>query len=155
MKAISQAQYYANAKTIYEWWRAQCCSHIFACGMLAQADAESSLDPSAFGDKREAYGLHQLHMDRVKLIRDGDKRWPGCGIDLSKLPGIVMQLTAVHWELLHSEGAALKMIEAAPTPYAAGAAASQYYERPGALGQTTKRGFLAHKWDQYFATPAA
>ncbi len=32
----------------------------------------------------------------------------------------------------------------------AGAAASHFYERPGAIGQAEKRGQLARKWDAYF-----
>ena len=148
--ALDQAQYFANARVIYGWWRARGMSYVFACAMLAQADAESSLDPSAIGDHDEAFGLHQLHMDRVKLIRDGDKQWPGCGIDISKLPATPMQLEAVFWELRHSEQHALKEILAATTADDAGAAASRIYERPGASGQAEKRGQLAQKWDAYF-----
>ena len=36
---------------------ARAMSHVFACAMLAQADAESSLDPDAIGDQPEAFGL--------------------------------------------------------------------------------------------------
>jgi hypothetical protein len=118
--------------------------------MLAQADAESSLDPDAIGDRDEAFGLHQLHMDRIKLIRDGNKRWPGRGIDISKSPAIPLQHDAVFWELQHSEQHALKEILAATTAGDAGAAASRFYERPGAMGQAEKRGQLARKWDAYF-----
>jgi hypothetical protein len=148
--ALDQAQYFANARAIYDWWRARGMSHVFACAMLAQADAESSLDPSAIGDHDEAFGLHQLHMDRIKLIRDGDKQWPGRGIDISKLPAIPPQLDAVFWELRHSEQHALTEILAATTAVDAGAAASRFYERPGANGQAEKRGQLAQKWDAYF-----
>jgi hypothetical protein len=151
--ALDQTQYTANARAIYAWWRARGMSHVFACGMLAQADAESSLDPNAIGDRDEAFGLHQLHMDRIKLIRDGDKQWPGCGIDLSKLPAVPLQLDAVFWELQHSEQHALTEVLAATTAYDAGAAASRFYERPGAAGQAAKRGELAQKWDRTF-TPA-
>lgn len=148
--ALDQAQYFENARAIYDWWRARGMSHVFACAMLAQADAESSLDPSAIGDHDEAFGLHQLHMDRIKLIRDGDKEWPGCGIDISKLPAIPTQLEAVLWELRRSERHALKEILAATTASDAGAAASRFYERPGAKGQAERRGQLARKWDAYF-----
>jgi hypothetical protein len=96
--ALDEAHYFANARAIYGWWRARGMSHLFACAMLAQADAESSLDPDAIGDRDEAFGLHQLHMDRIKLIRDGDKQWPGRGIDISKLPAIPSQLDAVFWD---------------------------------------------------------
>jgi hypothetical protein len=151
--ALDQAQYAANAREIYAWWRARGMSRIFACGMLAQADAESSLDPNAIGDHDEAFGLHQLHMDRIKLIRDGDKQWPGCGVDISKLPAISTQLDGVFWELQHSEHGALTQILAATTANDAGVAASRFYERPGAQGQAAKLGQLAQKWDEYF-TPA-
>jgi len=151
--ALDQVQYDANAKTIYAWWRARGMSHVCACAMLAQAEAESSLDPNAVGDRDEAFGLHQLHMDRIKRIRDGDKRWPGCGVDISKLPAISTQLEGVFWELQHSEQHALTQILAATTANDAGVAASRFYERPGAEGQAAKRGRLAQKWDKYF-TPA-
>ena len=148
--ALDEAHYFANARAIYAWWRARGMSHVFACAMLAQADAESSLDPDAIGDHLEAFGLHQLHMDRIELIRDGDKQWPGCAIDISKLPAIPLQLDAVFWELQHSEQHALTEILAATTVGDAGAAASRFYERPGANGQAEKRGQLARKWDAYF-----
>ena len=152
--SLSQAQYYANAKTIFDWWRMKGRSRNFALGMLAQADAESSLNPLAVGDHGGAFGLHQLHMDRVKLIRDGNKQWPGCHIDVSKLPLIATQLAAVAWELDHSESLARRMIEAATTPYEAGSNACYYYERPGALGQAVKRGMIAQRWGDHFAATA-
>jgi hypothetical protein len=147
---LSQAQYYLNAKEIHAFWLAKQQTPIFAAAMLAQADAESSLDPNAIGDHHEASGLHQLHMDRIKLIRDGNGTWPGCGIDVSKLPSIARQLEAVWWELQHSEMHALKMIREATTAYDAGFAASAFYERPGAPGQNVKRGHRAVFWASYF-----
>jgi hypothetical protein len=147
---LSQAQYYANAREIHAFWLAKNETAIFAAAMLAQADAESSLDPRAIGDHHEAFGLHQLHMDRIRLIRDGNGTWPGCRIDVSALPSIGRQLEAVWWELNHSEMHALKMIREAKTAYDAGFAACAFYERPGALGQNVKRGNRAMFWASYF-----
>jgi hypothetical protein len=147
---ITQTQYYANAKAIHAFWLSEKQTPIFAAAMLAQADSESSLDPGAIGDHGKSFGLHQLRMVRIILIRDGDEQWPGCGIDVSKLPPLVKQLEAVWWELQHSESHALKMIQAAKTSYDAGFAASAWYERPGALGQNVKRGNRAVFWASYF-----
>jgi hypothetical protein len=147
---ITQTQYYANAREIHAYWLSVKQTPIFAAAMLAQADAESSLDPNAVGDHDHAFGLHQLHTNRIILICDGNEQWPGCGIDVSKLPPLVNQLEAVWWELLHSESHALKMIQAAKTSYDAGFAASAWYERPGAPGQNVKRGNRAAFWSSYF-----
>ena len=53
----------------------------------------------------------------------------------------------------YSEQHALKEILAATTAGDAGAAASRFYERPGAKGQAGRRGQLARKWDAYFQQP--
>jgi hypothetical protein len=148
--AITQAQYYANAREIHAFWLDKAQTPIFASAMLAQADAESTLDPSAISDNHEAFGLHQLHLDRIRLIRDGNGTWPGCGIDVSKLPPVAKQLAAVWWELQHSEMHALKMIREATTVYDAGFAASAFYERPASATQHVKRGKRAMFWADYF-----
>src|SRR5271166_4038779 len=42
--------FFANAKAILAAWRAKGVGNPFAFGMLAQGEAESSLDPNAKGD---------------------------------------------------------------------------------------------------------
>ena len=147
---LTETQYYANAREIHAFWIAKNETAIFASAMLAQADAESSLDPCAIGDNHEAFGLHQLHMDRIRLIRDGNGTWPGCGIDVSALPPVAKQLVAVWWELQHSEMHALKMIREAKTAYDAGFAACAFYERPASPRESDKRGKRAMFWTSYF-----
>ncbi len=147
---MDMKSYYANAKAIYDWWRAQGFDDAFACGMLAQADHESSCDPTAVGDKGKASGLFQLHTDRARLIN------AGCGIDVTKLPPLEKQCEAVLWELHHSEKHALAMILAAATPFDAGVAACRYYERPGVGGgQDAKRGLTAQMWSLKFQQAAS
>ncbi len=71
--------YYPNATVIYEFWRAAGLTPAQAAGLLAQADAESSLDPKAVGDRDQAFGIDQWHAARVDAIRNG------CGVDLARL----------------------------------------------------------------------
>jgi hypothetical protein len=135
---------HAVATQIFKFWLAQGWARHHACGMVAQADAESSFNPKAIGDHHHAYGLYQLHMDRVLLIKNG------CGVDISTLPDVDTQLKGIWWELQHSEKHALAMITAATNAYDAGAAACRYYERPGHPGEMDKRGRLAQTWMAYF-----
>jgi Phage tail lysozyme len=138
------SKYYDNAEQIYQFWLSVGLTKPQACGMLAQADAESSLNPSAVGDKGKAFGLHQLHADRCELIQKG------CDIDITKLPSLEDQLKGVWWELQHSEHHALAEIKTAITPYDAGAIACKYYERPAAATQQQYRGKKAQNWFSYF-----
>lgn len=137
--------YYANAATIYQFWLAAGFSPAQAAGLLAQADAESSLNPNAVGDHDRAFGLHQWHDARAAAIRKG------CGVDVTRLPPLADQLKAAMWELQHSEHAALVHIEAAKTAYAAGYAAARFWERPASTGQYAKRGDKAEAWSAYFS----
>ena len=57
--------YYASAATIYKFWLANGFSPAQAAGLLAQADAESSLNPHAVGDHDQAFGLDQWHSSRA------------------------------------------------------------------------------------------
>lgn len=147
-------EYYATAKTIYDFWVGKKCTPAQAAGWLAQDDAEASLNPKAKGDKDKfgvykAFGLAELHPDRIAVIK------AGCGIDMATCPDVLTQLNGMWWELQHTaEHHAWKMVAATTTAYDAGFAACKYYERPGAPGQAEKRGALAQKWAGYFA-PAA
>ena len=127
--AFDMTPYYNAAKEIQAFWLSVGLSPANALGLLAQADAESSLNPKAIGDNGKAFGLHQLHMDRVLVVRDGDKYHPGCGIDISKLPSIADQLQGVWWELQHSEKHALALLRLETNAYGSGAAGCAY-ERP-------------------------
>jgi hypothetical protein len=144
--AVAAPQPYNDrAATIYKFWLAAGFTPAQACGLLAQADAESSLNETAVGDHGQAFGLHQWHSSRVEAIREG------CGVDLSKAPGLADQLKAALWELQHTEKVALEKIMAARTAYDAGHAAARYWERPGSTAQYARRGDAAEKWATYFA----
>ncbi|WP_158254797.1 phage tail tip lysozyme [Rhodoblastus sphagnicola] len=136
--------YYASAAMILKFWIAVGLTLEQACGMLAQADAESSLDPKAVGDHGQAFGLNQWHESRVDAIRNG------CGVDLRALPPLEDQLKAAHWELTHTEKRAWTAIKQAKTAYDAGYAACRFWERPGAPGQYAKRGQKAESWKTHF-----
>ena len=116
--------YNEQAATIYKFWLANGFSPAQACGLLAQADAESALDPKAVGDHGQAFGIDQWHASRVDAIRNG------CGVDLSKLPPLADQLTAALWELNHTEKSGGRQIKAATTAFDAGHDAARFWERP-------------------------
>jgi hypothetical protein len=137
--------YYSNAAAIYQFWLANGFTPAQGAGMLAQADAESSLETYAVGDHDQAFGLHQWHLSRVDAIRNGS------GVDLTKLPPLADQLKAALWELQHTEKAALAHVKAARTAYDAGYAAARFWERPGSTAQYAKRGDRAEYWATYFA----
>jgi hypothetical protein len=143
--ASAPSSYNECAATIYKFWLANGFSPAQACGLLAQADAESSLKPGAVGDHGEAFGLHQWHRSRAAIID------AGCGIDLTKLPPLEDQLRAALWELTHTEKAAVAKIKAAKTAFDAGHDACRFWERPASTAQYAKRGSTAEKWAVYFA----
>jgi hypothetical protein len=149
------AKYYAAARHIRDYFIAKGFTPEQACAPVANASAESSLNPKALGDHGIAFGLFQLHTDRCELIRDGGQGYKGCGIDLMTFPPIDKQLDAIWHELTHSEHHALAMIKAAKTAYDAGYAMSKYYERPGAVGQAERRGAGSQKWFEWFSTNSA
>ena len=147
---LTPAQHAENAKTVYGFWRGVGLSHAVACGFVANADAESSIDPTLIGDNGKAFGLHQWHMDRVALIRDGGQGYKGCGIDVATQTDLPSQLRAALWELTHSEHHALGLIKATTTAYDAGATICRAFERSGLSAQPDKRGKAAQTWDTYF-----
>jgi hypothetical protein len=149
MRRISTAEYYSNAAIIFEFFKSVGLLPEQAAGMLAQADAESSLDPKAVGDHGEASGLFQLHGIRADAIK------AGCGIDIKALPDVLEQCKGVWFELQHSEKRALAKLREATLAYEAGFAACKFFERPGAPGQPEKRGNTAEKWLAHFQAPAA
>lgn len=137
--------FYAAAATIHKFYISNGLTSAQACGLLAQADAESSLNPAAVGDRGQAFGLHQWHPARIDAIRNG------CGIDLRRLPPLEDQLKAALWELNHTERRALVAIKAAKTAYDAGYAACRYWERPAGAAQYARRGARAEAWEAWFA----
>ena len=138
------ATYYPNAATIYKFWLAAGFTPAQSAGLLAQADAESSLDVKAVGDHGAAFGLDQWHLSRCDAIRNG------CGVDLKKLPVLADQLKAALWELKGPENHAWRAILAAPTAYEAGYAACRFWERPAATSDYAKRGNFAEEIAVYF-----
>jgi len=136
--------YDAKAAKIYQFWLGAGLSPAQACGLLAQADAESSLNETAVGDHVQAFGLDQWHVSRIDAIRNS------CGINLRKLPPLAAQLQAALWELQHTERHAFLQIKVAQTAYDAGYAACRFWERPARTAQYAKRGALAEKWAAYF-----
>jgi hypothetical protein len=142
---LLSSTYETNASTIYRFWRAAGFSPAQAAGLLAQADAESSLNPEAVGDHDQAFGLDQWHALRADAIRNG------CGVDLTKLPSLADQLKAALWELQHTEKHALIQIMATKTAYDAGYAACRFWERPASVAQYSRRAAMAEKWAAYFS----
>lgn len=147
--------YYDNANAIYDFWIANGLTPAQACGMVANADAECSLNPTLVGDKGKAFGLHQWHMDRVAMIRDGGQGYKGCGVDVSKQTDLSSQLKAALWELTHSEHHAFALIKATTTPETAGCMVCIAYERSGLADQPAKRAAKAASWSTYFSSPAS
>jgi hypothetical protein len=136
--------YYAKAAQIYQFWIDAGLTPAQACGLLAQADAESSLNEKAIGDHDQAFGLDQWHPSRVDAIRNG------CGVDLSQLPSLAVQLRAALWELQHTEKRAFVQIKAAGSAYDAGYVACRFWERPAHVSEYAKRGAKAEKWAAHF-----
>ena len=116
------------------------------CGVLASIQGESSFEPDVEGDKGadgkfHAFDLLQLHDDRIALIK------AGCGIDLHANPSPADQMTAMWWELNHTEKRALAHLLSSTSAYSAGFAFCQYYERPANIAKDgPKRGQFAVDW---------
>lgn len=136
--------FFSLAARIFNQWKALGVINPFALGMLAQAEAECSLNIRAIGDKGTAYGLHQWHADRCQAML------AGCGVDPRKDPPVEAQVNAAWWELTHVETAALAKIRAAETAKDAGMAAATYYERAGASMAAEHRGAMAERWADLF-----
>ena len=142
---MDQATYRANAATIVKIYLGKGLTMAQAIGVMTQFDAESSLSPKAIGDHGSAFGLAQMHPDRIAAIKKG------CGIDLHALPPIADQCEAVWWELNASEHKALAALRAAKTAFDAGHDMCRFYERPASTAQYQIRGNKAEVWASYFA----
>lgn len=98
-------------------------SHVAAAGLIANAFAESGLDPRAVGDNGKAHGLFQLHADRQATFR----RLFGKSV-LNASP--YEQTAFAIWELSNTEKAAGDRLRGARSAREAGGIVSQYFERP-------------------------
>lgn len=113
-----------------------------AAGIVANLNAESSLDAGAIGDNGDAYGLGQWHPDRQE---DFKKHFGHDIRDSSWLE----QLQFVQWELMHTQKRASTFLKAATNAAQAGRAVSLYYERPaGGVAEANRRGESAEAISQ-------
>ena len=135
--------FFGNATTIVAAWKAHKVSNSFALGLLAQAEAESGLNPNAKGDhvkgEPTAFGLHQWHGARIAAIKHAT------GIDIAALPPIASQIEAAWWELTNLPWVGMKAIVAQETAYGAAMQACALFERAGALDAATRRGQMAER----------
>ena len=110
---------------------------VHAVGAVANLEMESGLAPNALGDHGTAHGIAQWHPDRVQEI------YRGCGINV-RGASLDQQLRALDWEMRHTQADALEAVSDTSTPFAAGYAFCQHYERPADLHhQATMRGNMA------------
>jgi hypothetical protein len=136
----------SNAREIYSFFLAKTSpagvklEPWHAAAFVEQADAESSFEPSVRGDHGEAFGLFQMHDDRIDAIKRAT------GIDIVATPTVEKQLEGVWWELTHPELIHLNQILKAGNAYDAGYLTCKLWERAGAPGQPAKRGQGAQAW---------
>ncbi len=160
--------FFANAREIFTAWKAKKISNAFAFGMLASAEAESSLDPNARGDWVDdtmhvlpwapsyppsavptAFGLYQRHASRCKAIK------AALGFDIMA-DVLVLKNTSqndvdgAYWELNHQPWLGLHAIESQSTSYGAAMQIAALFERAGAKDAALKRGHEAERWLLYF-----
>jgi len=99
-------------------------NHAIACGILANAQAESGFRPNAVGDSGDAYGLFQWNSRREELFSYAGTR----------SPSVAQQLEFLGYELYNSEYVARSHIEdledTRDGAYEAGYNFCVYYERP-------------------------
>lgn len=131
-------------------------SPIMAYGLIAQAEAESSLDPNALGDHEgpnkipSAFGLFQRHAQRCAAIRQA------LGFDIVSLViagknTIANEIKATDWELKTFPYLGLAALMAATSSSEAGQIGCTQFERAGAAGAASKRGRMATRWENFFA----
>lgn len=106
-----------------------------AAGLTANIQRESQFNPSAVGDKGQAYGIGQWHKDRQAEFR----KWAGKDIQGSSYED---QVRFMSYELKEGkEKAAGQKLAGAKTAYDAGYIASKHYERPRDVeGEAVLRG---------------
>ena len=129
----------ANAHAIFDYFK-PLIGQNGALAAVVNAFCESSLTPKAIGDHDQAFGLWQLHPDRIALIVKG------CGIDIQKLPPVADQCEAIWWELQNPEHHALSLIRSSVNSHDATQAWAQFYERPASKTEPIRRAGLAASW---------
>ena len=136
--------FFANARAYFVEWKSFGVSNPFALGFLANAEAESSLDPRAENPREQAYGLHQWHMPRIQAIK------ANTDIDITTFPSIADQVRAARWEILTYPALGYLNTIDARTASAAGEAVCKYFERAGAADAMQRRGAMAERWAVWF-----
>jgi hypothetical protein len=145
-KPISGSQRDQNALQMYRALRQSGLSRAAAIGIVANADAESSMNPGSVGDGGAARGYFQHHGDRRKAIFDAT----GINMGDPKLsPSDAVK--GLLWEMQSSgDGGARKawrMLQNVTDPREAAAIMSLYYERPAAQSlEARKRAGIASGW---------
>ena len=152
-------RFFGAAETCFAAWKAKGVSTAFALGMIAQAEAESSFDPNAMGDRETirsggkaptAYGLYQLHGDRMAAVK------AGIGIDLEALARakqctIAQCIDAAWFEFNHMHWTGMAQIAQQKSARNAAVEACILFERASADGAAERRGQMAERWSVYFA----
>lgn len=158
--------FFANAIEIFDLWKSYGKSNQFALGMLANAEAETSLNPNERGDYIDAngkplpwsvhpvgtptaFGLHQWHEGRVAIMKLPPPK--GCGVDIMALPPIADQIRAANWELDTFTAYGRSAITAASTAYGAAYQACVLFERAGAANAADRRGKMAERFAVWFS----
>lgn len=148
--------FFTNASEYYNRWLAKSASSVFALGFLANAEAESSLDPNARGDhvkgEPTAFGLHQRHGPRIVAI----KKALGFDIQADAIAGrntIENEIAATVYEINTFAYYGNQSIAAAKTPYMAAFQVCALFERAGADDAADRRGQMAARWFTYFNPP--
>jgi hypothetical protein len=147
--------FFASARELFTLWMAKVGSPVIACGIIAQAEAESAFNPNACGDRGKAtgeptaFGLHQRHQDRL------DEILKATGINikarvLAKVNTLPIEVEATWWELRAHPYLGLEALRNATTPFGAGFQATWRFERAGAAGACVRRGQMAQRWAEYF-----
>ena len=122
-----------------------------AAGLVANLEAESSLNPDAVGDNGRSYGLAQWHGDRQARYQALMGRPIQGSTFEDQLAFVHAELVAPEWE-----GHAGDLLRACTTAHDAGACVSRYYERPAdADGEAAKRGALAETILAAYSVPSS
>lgn len=161
--------FFANAHALRDGWLAIPVSSDFAIGMVANEEAEASLDPNELGDYVDAeghrlpwmpvypdgaiptsFGLHQRKRARCNAIL---ARF-GYDIAADAIAGrntLAHEIESAWWELQNFPVFGLAAIQAATTPADAARAACVGFERASAPFAAERRAAIAERWQGYFA----
>jgi hypothetical protein len=132
---------YRAAEAIVDAWLTHGVSWPLALGMLACAEAESSLDPTY--NKGDAFGLYRWPFKRVQEIKKG------CGVDILHSTALGEHVEAAMWELKNHRFLGMKEIDNCWTASGAARWATTMFEGAGIYDQ--HRCKRARQWALYFA----